>query len=200
MADRVNEMTEETTDKWDIFFVEKEKQEELKQPKTFKVYQKEKGKGKGKAGGPLSIKVTSDTLPVVNIDTPPTTNNVESMETTHEDTNPDLEVLYTINIDTQEVNIMVDKESTEKRDVATEPLVENIVVETHVEDTVGNIEIGIKTHTEQSTDPLDTRKIVTTDVHTKKPTEQLAIDKSVEISVVENSEVHTKKPVENTVT
>ncbi|XP_059073095.1 uncharacterized protein LOC131873933 [Cryptomeria japonica] len=36
MVGRVNEITKETTDQWDIFFVEKEKQEELKIPKPFK--------------------------------------------------------------------------------------------------------------------------------------------------------------------
>lgn len=52
MVGRVNEIAEETIDKWDIFFVKKEKQEELNRPKkTFKVYQKDKDKGKGKIGG-----------------------------------------------------------------------------------------------------------------------------------------------------
>lgn len=43
------------------------------------------------------------------------------METPQEDTNPESEILYTMNIDTQEVNIVVDKETTEdkKKDVAT---------------------------------------------------------------------------------
>ncbi|XP_059077901.1 histone chaperone ASF1-like [Cryptomeria japonica] len=37
MVGRVNDIAEETADKWDIFFVEKKKQEELNQPKkTFK--------------------------------------------------------------------------------------------------------------------------------------------------------------------
>ncbi|XP_059070615.1 uncharacterized protein LOC131860249 [Cryptomeria japonica] len=37
MTGRVNKIAEETIDKWDIFFVEKEKQEELNSPKkTFK--------------------------------------------------------------------------------------------------------------------------------------------------------------------
>lgn len=155
MAGRVNEITKETTDKWDIFFVEKEKKEELKTPKTFRVYQKDKDKGKGKIGGPPSIKVIdnlppppSDTPPTQTVDTPPVMDNVESMETTHEDPNPNSEVLYTMNIDTQEVNIVVDKETIEKRDVATEPPTKKIAVETNVEDTVGNIEIGIKTHIE----------------------------------------------------
>lgn len=49
MAGRVNQIAKETTDKWDIFFVGKEKQEELNRPtKTFKVYQKDRDKGKGK--------------------------------------------------------------------------------------------------------------------------------------------------------
>lgn len=208
----MNEITKETSDKWDIFFVEKEKKEELKRPKAFRVYQKDKDKGKGKVGGPPSIKVTdnlppppSDAPPVETIGTPPVIDNVESMQTTHEDINPDLEVLYTMNIDTQEVNIVVDKETTEKKDVATEPLVENIVVETYIEDRFENVEIGIETHTEQSNDPLDTRKIDTTDLHTEKPIEleKLATDntvKSIEIPTVDSSEVHIEKPIENTET
>lgn len=51
----------------------------------------------------------SDTPSIETVDTPPVTNNIESMETTHEDTNPNSEVLYTMNIDTQEVNIVVDR-------------------------------------------------------------------------------------------
>lgn len=43
------------------------------------------------------------------------------MDIPHGDTNPDSEVLYTMNIDTQKVFIVVDKESTGKTDVATGP-------------------------------------------------------------------------------
>lgn len=60
MAGRVKE----TVDKWDIFFVEKKKQEERSRPKTkktFKVYQKDKGKGK--IGGVPSIKITNNIPP-----------------------------------------------------------------------------------------------------------------------------------------
>lgn len=89
MVGRVNEIVEEMTDKQDIFFVEKEKQEELNRPKeTFKVYQKDKDKGKGKVGGIPNIKITDnlppplDTTPVPTNDTPAT----ESVDITHDDT------------------------------------------------------------------------------------------------------------------
>lgn len=71
MAGRVKEIVDETIDKWDIFFVEKEKKEErnrLKVEKTFKVYQKDKGIGK--IGSVPSIKVI-DNIPPLAQGTPP---------------------------------------------------------------------------------------------------------------------------------
>lgn len=192
MAGRVNEILEETADKWDIFFVEKEKQD-LKRPNTFKVYQKEKDKGKGKLSGPPSIKVI-DNLPSPSSNTPPET---ESMETTHEDTNPDSEVLYIMNIDTQEVNIVVDKESSEKRDVATEPPVEDTSVETNVKDTVGDIEIGSEQQTKETTDiGKADRTSVHNDVSTEQPTTN-SNEKSVETLTIDISGVSTEKSVVN---
>lgn len=135
-----------------------------------------------------------DTPPAYIIVTAPIIDNVESMETTHEDTNPDSEVLYTMNIDTQEVNIMVDKKKTKKRDMENEPPIENIAVETNIKDTVGNFEIEAEKQTKQSTDPLVTGK---TDVHPK----QLATDstnKSIEMSAIDNLEVNRENLVENT--
>lgn len=130
MVGKVNEISKETAGKWDIFFVEKEKQEELKRPKIFKVYQKDKDKGKGKVGRLPNIKVT-DNLPPPLVTPSVLTNNTpatENVETPHEDTNRESEILYTMNIDTQEVNIVVDKESTEekKKDVATEQPTDNV--------------------------------------------------------------------------
>lgn len=101
-----------------------------------------------------------DTPPVVTTDNQPAT---ESMDTPHEDTNPDSEVLYTMNIDTQKVNIVVDKESIGKSDVATEPLVENITV------------------------TLDTRKEKTTDVHNDSSTEPSETGSIEEKLVVDNT-------------
>lgn len=118
MAGWVNEIVEETTNKWDVFFVEKEKHEELNRPKkTFKVYQKDRDKGKGKVGVLPNIKVT-DNLPPPLVTSLVQTNNTpatEDVDTTHEDTNPKSEILFTMNIDTQEVNIVVDKDSTEAK-------------------------------------------------------------------------------------
>lgn len=84
-------------------------------------------KGKGKVGSPPSLKIT-DNLPPPLSDTPLTHTvdnqpTIKSMETPLEDTNPESHILYTMNIDTQEVSIVVDKETTKdkKEDVATEP-------------------------------------------------------------------------------
>lgn len=73
MAGKVKEIGDEMTDKWDIFFVEKEKKEEKNRQKIdkyfTKVYQKS-DKGKNKVGGipDLTIK---DNLPPLAEDTPP---------------------------------------------------------------------------------------------------------------------------------
>ncbi|XP_059064241.1 uncharacterized protein LOC131856465 [Cryptomeria japonica] len=125
---------------------------------------------------------------------------IEGMETTHEDTNLDSEVLYIMNIYTQEVNIAFDKESSEKSDVATEPLVEDTIVETNVEDIVEDIERS-EQQTEQTT---DTRKADTIGIHidvsteqptsneTEKPTESLPVD-STEAPLEKLAETHTEK-------
>lgn len=199
MAGRMNEISKEIVDKWDIFFVEKEKQEELNRPKPFKVYQKDKDKGKGQVGGPPSLKIT-DNLPPPRFDTPPvetidTQLKIESMDTPQEDTNPDFEVLYTMNIDTNEVNLVVDKESTKKKDVATKPMTRNIGIE--------NIGIGEKQQTEGSNDPPDTGKAKTIDVHTVASTESPAIDitevnkeKSTMDTTMKSFETQIEKPLE----
>lgn len=186
IAGRMNEILEEVADQWDIFFVEKEKEEELKRPKTIRVYQKDRDKGKGKEGGPLNLKITdnlppplSDTPPVELVNKQPAT---ESMEAPLEDTNLESEVLYTMNIDTQEVNIMVDKETTEdkKKDVATEPLA--LDVEVGVSETI-NISTKKPTDTEKPAE--DT---------TEKPYEALVNETE------KQSEVNTEKPKVHTET
>lgn len=58
---------------------------------------------------------------LVDIDDIPATENVD---TTHEDTNPKSKILFTMNIDTQEVNIVVDKDSTEVKNDNTRNIVE----------------------------------------------------------------------------
>lgn len=76
------------------------------------------------------------------------------METPQEDTNPKSKILYAMNTDTQEVNIVVDKETTEdkKKDMATKS-------------PAANVEIGVSD---------------TINISTKKPTqiEKLAEDTS----------------------
>lgn len=129
MVGRVNEVAEETANAWDIFLVEKEKKEEYINPKPIKVYQKDEDKGKGKVGGPPSIKIT-DNLPPPFQDTPSVTTiddqlADESMDISQEDTNPNSEVLYIVDIDTQKVKIMVDKDTTGKTDMASESPVTN---------------------------------------------------------------------------
>lgn len=72
------------------------------------------------------------------------------METPLEDTNLESEILYTVNIDTQEVNVLVDREITEdkKKDVTTESPTANVEVE--VNETV-NINTE-KTYLDSATD------------------------------------------------
>lgn len=43
------------------------------------------------------------------------------MDVSQEDTNPNSEVLYTVDVDTQKVNIVVDKDTTDKIDMTSEP-------------------------------------------------------------------------------
>lgn len=124
MAGRVKEIVDETADKWDIFFVEKENKEERERQemdKSFdKVYQKDKGKRK--IGSIPIIKVT-DNIPPPTQDTQPLTLDItvhkdnkpdkENEKVTHDDTNPDYKILFTMNVDTQDINIVVDKETAE---------------------------------------------------------------------------------------
>lgn len=112
------------------------------------------------------------------------------METPQEDTNPESKILYTMNIDSQEVNIVVDKETTEdkKKDMATKsPTVD---VEIGVSDTV-NISIEKPTQIEKSVE--DT---------TGKPSEALVdkIEKKSKKPAVDSVEVNTEKPAVHTET
>lgn len=94
-------------------------------PKNIKVYQKDRDKGKRKVGGPPLLKITDNVLSPP-VDTPPvdTTDSqltTKSIKIPFEDTNLEFEVLYTINIDAQEVNVVVDRQTTEdkRKDVTT---------------------------------------------------------------------------------
>lgn len=94
---RVKEIVDETADNWEIVFVEKEKQEEMNRPKkTFKVYQKDKDKGKEKIGGVPNIKITDNLPPPPLANAPvqsedPPVINTEGI--THDDTNLESEIL-----------------------------------------------------------------------------------------------------------
>lgn len=162
MAGRVNEVSKETIDAWDVFFVEKEKQEELLRRKTIRVYQKDRDKGKGKVGGSPSLKITDNLTPPPS-DTPlleaiDNQSATKSMETPLEDTNLEFEVLYTMNIDTQEVNVVVDREATQdkKKDVTTES--STVDVEVEVNDTI-HISTEKPTQTEQTIEETTSRPL-----------------------------------------
>lgn len=180
MASRVIEVSEETEDGWDIFLVEKEKQEEYRNPKPIKVYQKDKDKGKGKVGGPPSIKVKDNLPPPVKIAIPKNQPAAESMHA--EDSNTNHEVLFTINVDTQNINITVDKDPSEKSDMAKEPPV------------TGN--------TEQST--ADTGKKMDSEAQTEKLTELKAPEQMPLVSnevgkpVLKEMQTQTDLPEVNT--
>lgn len=93
------------------FFVEKKKKEEKERQKIDKSFTKvyQKDKGKAKIGGVPAIKVI-DNIPPPAQDTPPLTSvslvHTESQpdkaidEVTHDDTNPEFEILITMNVDT----------------------------------------------------------------------------------------------------
>lgn len=126
MVGRVKEIADETTDKWDIFFVEREKKEEKDRQKVdkyfTKVYQKEKGKGKIGSVPDIMVK---DNLPPPAHDTSQITAEAPTQtdsqpgekveEMTRVDTNPESYILFTMNVDTQDFNIVMDKETTEVR-------------------------------------------------------------------------------------
>lgn len=152
-AGRVNEVTEEIENGWDIFLVEKEKQKEYRNPKPIKVYQKDKDKGKGKVGGPPSIKIKDNLSPPPLITPLVTTTKDqptdESMHVPQEDTNPNPEVLYTVDVDTQKVNIVIDKDTTGKTDMASEPPVADNTDNTEGKLTDGKIETQTKKQEKQ---------------------------------------------------
>lgn len=153
MVGRVNEVAEETANTWDIFLVEKEKQEEYRNSKPIKVYQKDKDKGKRKFGGPPSIKII-DNLPPPSQDTPLVTtiedqSTDESVDISQEDTNPNSEVLNIVDVDTQKVNIVVDKDTTDKTDMASEPPVTDNTDNTEGKPTDSAIEQQAEQQTEQ---------------------------------------------------
>lgn len=124
MAVRVKEIADEMIDKWDIFFMEKEKKEEKDRQKMdmsfAKVYQKDKGKGKIGSVPDITIK---DNLPPPTQDASPITIEVlvqtgcqpeeKAEEITQDDTNPNSNILFTMNVDTQDFNIVMDKETTQ---------------------------------------------------------------------------------------
>lgn len=119
--------------------MDKKKKEEYRNPKPIKVYQKDKDKGKGKVGGPPSIKIKDNLSPPPLITPPVTTIEDQpiddSMDVSQEDTNPNPEVLYIVDVDTQKVNIVIDKDATSKTDMASEPLVTN-----NIDNTEGKVE------------------------------------------------------------
>lgn len=84
-----------------------------------KAYQKDKGKSK--IGNVPNIMV-KDNLPPLTQDTPPIIAEApvqtdsqpkeKAEEMTQDDTNPESNILFTINVDTQDFNFVMDKETT----------------------------------------------------------------------------------------
>lgn len=190
MVGRVKEIVDETADKWDIFFVEKEKQEERRIPnvkKTFKVYQKDKGKGK--IGGVPSIKITYN-IPPPTQDTPPLAPSspvhranppdipIEGL--THDDTNPKYKILFIMNVDTQEVNIVVDKESAEVKVDSVENN-KNSEKPTHTVDSQ-NTEIPAQTEQPETEKPTEEKTTGTWPLESEQPAVVL-IEKQLEEEV-----------------
>lgn len=123
--------------------------------KPIKVYQKDKDKGKGKAGGPPSIKVKDNLLPPPPNTSPVIKNSqdqpiVENMNV--EDMNPNPEVLYIVDVDTQKINIVVDKDTTGKIDMTNKPPVTEQTDQTQDEPVDDNKEQQVDTQTETETE------------------------------------------------
>lgn len=102
------------------------------------------------------------------------------METPLEDTNLESEVLYTMNIDTQEVNVVVDKETTEdkKKDVTTESLTTDVEI---------NVSTNIEKPTEDSTEKQSEKpEMNSAEANTHKP--KVHSEATSEKPIVESSE------------
>lgn len=185
MVGRVKEIADEIADKSDIFFVEKEKREEMNRPKkTFKVYQKDKDKGKGKIGRVPNIKIT-DNLPPPPLDTAsvhsedPPVINTEGV--THDDTNPKLEILFTMNVHTREVNIVVDKDNSEVK----VDIVDNKKISKEPTQTIDSQEAKIPTQIEQLSEtekPIEDKGTCIGPLETVIPTVELS-EKQTEVEV-----------------
>lgn len=80
-----------------------------------------------------------------------------TLKVSHDDTNTESKILFTMNVDTQEVNIVVDKDTTEVKDDNVDS--GNIVVKL-----VETVEVEIPTQTEQS---LQTKQPLNTGKNTK---------------------------------
>lgn len=91
-----------------------------------KVYQKI-DKGKSKIGNIPDI-IVKDNLPPLAQDTPPIISEApaqidsqpeeeKSEEVTKDDINPESNILFTMKVDTQDINIVLDKETTEVKKV-----------------------------------------------------------------------------------
>lgn len=126
MGSRVKEIADEMIDKCDIFFVEREKKEEKDRQMVDKsfanIYQKV-DKGKGKIGNIPDITV-KDNLPPLVQHTPPVVAEARTQtkidleeekaeEMMRDETNPESDIIFTMNVDSQDFNIVMDKETSQ---------------------------------------------------------------------------------------
>lgn len=153
--------------------------------KNFNIYQKDRDKEKCKVGGLPNIKVTDNLPPpLVTTPTPRIYRLLKNVDTTHEDTNPESEILFTMNIDTQEVNIIVDKDITKiKNNIANN---ENIA-----EQPIENIEVGIQI--EQAEQIVHTEKPLDNGINTGSVDAGIVKLTKIEILTIDNIEVPTEK-------
>lgn len=210
MARRVKKIADETTNKWDIFFVEREKKEEKdrqKMDKSFtKVYQKDKGKGKIGSVPNITIK---DNLPPSTQDAPPVTveaptqtdNQPEEKveEMTRDDINPESAILFTMNVDTQDFNIVMDKETTEVKKPKTIPnytqLNTKILGEAQVEAVVEKgQEQSVAEPTVSKEDSKDERKVEKQSEHKKETANKDEVKDGNKIEEVVKESGDEKKP------
>ncbi|XP_059070449.1 uncharacterized protein LOC131860101 [Cryptomeria japonica] len=145
MAGRVKEIADKTTDKWDILFVEREKKEEKERQKVDKSF-------------------TKDTPSVISkapthVETQPEEEKVG--EETKDDIDLESEIIFTMNVDTEDFNIVMDKETTEVKKSETIP-----------DDTQLNIEILIEAEAKTETGTRNEQSISEpTDIKTDRKVE-----------------------------
>ncbi|XP_059069861.1 uncharacterized protein LOC131859797 [Cryptomeria japonica] len=180
MPGRVKAIADETVDNWDLFFVEKEKKEEKERQKIDKSFTK--------AEEHAEIQVEEQATEQVETQVDHEEEKMEEVNT--ENIDPKSNIMFTMNVDTQDINVVIDKSSknikkeTEQKlekpvemeleQITSKPAVDSSEAGQEKEENVKAMEAKIKIITEPGTSSLDFRPTNVTDVlldSTRKITE-----------------------------